>query len=73
MCEFNLLQVVGNGTEVAKKISRDGTMVAVVYQWGDEFYAVNLHKAGDELEVGDWGRMPIDSISEAIDYVNDIR
>lgn len=73
MSEFNLVQVMGFGTELVKKVSSDGKMVCIVYQWGDDFYIINFHKAGDEVEVGDWGRMHADSAREAIDFVQDIR
>lgn len=73
MSEFNLVQVMGFGTELVKKVSRDGKMVCIVYQWEDDFYIINFHKAGDEVEVGDWGLMQVDSAREAIDFVQDIR
>lgn len=73
MSESNLVQVMGFGTELVKKVSRDEEMVCIVYQWGDDFYIINFHKAGDEVEVGDWGRMHVDSPKEAIEFVQGIR
>lgn len=73
MSEFNLVQVMGFGSELVKKVSSDGKMVCIVYQWEDAFYSINFHKAGDEVEVGDWGILQADSARDAIEFVQDIR